>query len=350
MPLKLVPPRKGKSPNWTIRGTYLKVAVDQSTGTVRKAVANQVKQRLERAIECGEYPARPAVAAGPTFLSAAVAYMQAGRSPAHVGKLIEHFAETPLTEIGQAAIDEAAVAIYPNVTPASRNRTVYTPCSAILRHAGVELKLRRPKGAKGRIVTDYLTQADASAIITAADGFDPEFALLLRFLLYTGARIGEVLALRWDEVIVEEATARIRVSKNTDPRALQLRADLCELLAAHRPPEPQGRVFRFHQGGWLKESLLRAKLIACGLPARERPKKGESHKAPPNRLSWVNFHTFRHTYASWMRKYGGLDEIGLVATGNWRDPRSARRYAHAVARDEWSKVEMLPDVGGKRSA
>jgi len=27
---------------------------------------------------------------------------------------------------------------------------------------------------------------------------------------------------------------------------------------------------------------------------------------------------------------GGLDEIGLVATGNWRDPRSARRYAHAV--------------------
>ena len=35
-----------------------------------------------------------------------------------------------------------------------------------------------------------------------------------------------------------------------------------------------------------------------------------------------------------MRRYGGLDDIGLAATGRWRDPRSARRYAHAVAREE----------------
>jgi hypothetical protein len=50
-----------------------------------------------------------------------------------------------------------------------------------------------------------------------------------------------------------------------------------------------------------------------------------------------------------MRRYGGLDEIGLVATGNWRDPRSARRYAHAVSRDEWNKVEMLPAVSRGKS-
>jgi integrase len=66
-------------------------------------------------------------------------------------------------------------------------------------------------------------------------------------------------------------------------------------------------------------------------------------------LSWVNFHTFRHTYATWMRRYGGLDEIGLVATGHWRDPRSARRYAHAISREEWSKVEMLPAIGRGKS-
>jgi len=45
----------------------------------------------------------------------------------------------------------------------------------------------------------------------------------------------------------------------------------------------------------------------------------------------------------------GLDEIGLVATGNWRDPRSARRYAHAVAREEWSKVDLLPSIGRGKS-
>ena len=43
----------------------------------------------------------------------------------------------------------------------------------------------------------------------------------------------------------------------------------------------------------------------------------------------------------------GADVQGLVATGNWRDPRSAARYAHAVAREEWERVESLPSVGGE---
>jgi hypothetical protein len=49
-----------------------------------------------------------------------------------------------------------------------------------------------------------------------------------------------------------------------------------------------------------------------------------------------------------MRRYGGADVQGLVATKNWRDPRSAARYAHAVARDEWNRVDQLPTVGNIR--
>jgi hypothetical protein len=41
---------------------------------------------------------------------------------------------------------------------------------------------------------------------------------------------------------------------------------------------------------------------------------------PPYRLSWVTFHTFCHTWATWMRRFGGADLQGLVATGRWRDP------------------------------
>jgi len=62
------------------------------------------------------------------------------------------------------------------------------------------------------------------------------------------------------------------------------------------------------------------------------------------RLDWVNFHSFRHTWASWMRRYAGTDVQGLVATGNWRDPKSAARYSHAVAREEWQGVDDLPSV------
>ncbi len=33
MPLKLIPPREGKSPNFTVRGTYLGQYVDRSAGS-----------------------------------------------------------------------------------------------------------------------------------------------------------------------------------------------------------------------------------------------------------------------------------------------------------------------------
>lgn len=351
MPLRLVAPRKGKSPNFTIRGTHLKVAVDRSSGTDRKALARKVLRSIESKIERGEFSRDAPRADAPTFLSAAVAYMKAGRSRRYVAKLIEHFGETMLSELDQAAIDRAAVTIYPAVTPCTRNRCVYTPVSAILRHAGREDKLRRPKGSKGRTVTDFLMPDDATSIIAAAEVIDPELALLLKFLLYTGVRLGEALRLRWADVSLEESGARVGTSKNGDPRMLRLRVDLVEGLAAHRPEEDRTahpRVFRFHQGGHMKHQLLRAKLAACGLPCpARRPKKW---KPPLYRFPWVNFHTFRHTWASWMRIYGATDVLGLVATGNWRDPRSAARYAHAVAREEWKRVDDLPSVEKKRTA
>ena len=349
MPLKLVPPRAGKTPFWSIRGTHIGVYVDRSAKTPRKAVATRIKRDIEGAIERGEYSKTERRVNAPTFLSAAVAYMQAGGSRRGVAQLIEHFGEQPLP-LAQADIDAAALAIKPGVTPATRNTYVYTPVSAIQRHALGDKapKIRRPKGAKGRVVTDYLEPADAAAVIAAAEAVDAEFAELLRFLTYTGCRLGEALALHWPNVAIEERAARIRTSKNGDPRSIRIRADLCVSLAARRPANGEGRVFRFHQGGHLKHMLMRAKLAALGLPCPPRRPKG--WKQPPNRLSWVNFHSFRHTYATWMRKYGGLDEIGLVATGNWRDPRSARRYAHAVPREEWDKVEALPAMTRGKSA
>ncbi|MGA7809661.1 hypothetical protein [Bradyrhizobium sp.] len=186
MPLKLYPPREGKTPNWTIRGTYLHVFVDRSAGTPKKSVAQAELTKLENAIERGDYPPKPKQAAQPTFLSAAVAYMKAGRSRRYVGKLIAHFRETPLTDIDQAAIDAAALAIYPNVTPATRNVAVYTPVGAILHHAGVDIVVKRPKGHKGNPKTLFLLPPDAFAIIKAADAIDPEMGRLLTFLLYTG--------------------------------------------------------------------------------------------------------------------------------------------------------------------
>jgi integrase len=106
------------------------------------------------------------------------------------------------------------------------------------------------------------------------------------------------------------------------------------------------RLFKFNDGGHFKHLLLRAKLKVCGLPCPKRRPVG--WKVPEYRLAFVGFHTFRHTWATWMRRYGGADVQGLVATGNWRDPRSAMRYAHVVSREEWDRVDSLPSSGKER--
>src|SRR4051794_17051023 len=104
MPLKLAPPRKDKSPYWSVRGTYLGQYVDRSAKTTKRAVAKQVLEQWQRQIEQAEF----AVTGETTFLSAAVAYMKHGGDRRPLKKLIHHFGESPVRLIDQAAIEDAA--------------------------------------------------------------------------------------------------------------------------------------------------------------------------------------------------------------------------------------------------
>jgi integrase len=248
----------------------------------------------------------------------------------------------------QAQIDKAAVEMYPNVLPTTRNNCVYVPVSAIMHHALGDAcpVIRRPKGSKGRIKTDFMWPADAFAIIEAADTIDAEFGLYLRLLIYTGIRKGEGLKLLAADVKPEERAAWLRHSKNEDPRMLKLQMDLVSPLFEHLKNHSGDRLFRFNDGGHFKHLLLRAKLAVCEKPCPKRRPTG--WKPPEYRLAFVGFHTFRHTWATWMRRYGGADVQGLAETKNWRDPRSAARYAHVVAREEWDRVDSLPSMGNTR--
>lgn len=339
MPLYLRAPRK-KTHSFEIRGTYLGVRVEQTTGTSKRPVALAKLRDRERAIERGEWPPAeaPVDPGEPTFMTACAAYIETGGEQRYIKPLIRHFGHTPLSEITQDAIDRAALALRPDAGPATRNRCVYSPVSAVLRHAMGEdaPTVRRPKGAKGKVRTDFLSETDARSIIMAADA---DLAILLQFLLYTGCRLGEALALTWEEIDLDKRLAWVRMSKNGDPRTCLLREDLTSSLV---PLKGTGQVFKFRQGGHLKWKLRRATLKACGIEAPER--RPDKFKVPPHRLGWVNFHTCCHTWATWMRRYGGADVAGLVATGRWRDARVAGRYAHTVARDEWARVEKLPTI------
>jgi integrase len=322
MPLKLVPPRAGKSPNYTVRGTYLGFYVDRSTGVSDAKTARKVLQKIERDIERGTFSEK----AGPTFASAALAYMKAGGDERFIQPLLDHFKERPLAEIDQEAIDNAAFQIYPNASPATRNRQVYTPISAILKHVGHAFQLKRPKGSAGIKKLNWLRPEEAERIFTAAKKIDEEFSIFLVVLCYTGLRLSEALHLGVREVSLQESFAYIPDTKTDEPRAVFLPPVVVDALNHHPRgmDRPKQTVFRFRKNGYLYNFLK------------------DTKKAAGEDLAWVTFHSFRHTYGTWMRQYGGLDTRGLVGTGTWKDEKSAARYSHVVVSEEAKKAMLLP--------
>jgi hypothetical protein len=163
MPIKLVVPRLGKTPNWSIRGTYLGVHVNRSTGTSDKRCAGKILAKIKDEIERGAY-AKPGEA---TFISAAIAYMKSNGEKRFLPPLIRHFGDLPLSQLNQGALDTAAVALYPRGSAAPRSRQVHSPVSAILKLAGVADRLRRPKGGRGARRLFFFTPEQAGRLLAA---------------------------------------------------------------------------------------------------------------------------------------------------------------------------------------
>lgn len=323
MPLKLIPPRAGKTPYWYVRGTHLGIAMDRSTKAIERETARAVLRKWKDEIERGCF----AVAGEPTFVDAATDYIAATGKERFVRRLTEHFGFTPLREITQKAIDDAAITLYPHAQPATRNRHVHTVVSAILKHSGEATTLRRPKGSRGHKRVNWLKPAEAFALFDAADRRDAEFGLFLRTLVYTGMRLSEATGMRIARIDLANAFGYVPTTKNSDPRGVHFPPTIVAALANHprgmdRPAET---VFRFRKCGrlytWLDEAFA-----------------GAGIKVPPR----TGFHLLRHTWATWMRQYGGLDVRGLVGTGAWSDEQSAARYAHVVATDEARRADLLP--------
>jgi integrase len=318
MPLKLCPPRK--SPFWSVRGTYLGIYVNRSTKAGKRAIAAKVLKQIEREIECGEFAERGET----TFASAAAAYMKAGGERTYVKRLLQHFGEKPIRSIDQTAIDAAASAIYPRAAAATRNRSVYTPVCAILRRAGQRIDLRRPIGSGGSRTTAWLWPEQAFAFFDEAEKLDQEFAALCITLCYTGMRLSEALKLTWNDVRLADGFAYVPTTKNDEPRAVFL-PPVAVAALGNLNVDMGGRCFRYTKSGHLYH-LLRAAAFKSGVTLPERSA----------------FHIFRHTYATWMRREAGLDTKGLVATGAWKDRKSADRYEHVVVSEEARKAVLLP--------
>jgi integrase-like protein len=328
MPIRIVPPQPGRTSCYTLRGTYLGYYVERSTRSREKSLATSIRAKIMREIERGLL-ARPS---GPGFAAAAAAYLKAGGDGTFLELIIERLGHTPIAEIDQMTIDHLAAELYPDGTAATRNRQVYTPISAVLKRAGIEKKIKRPKGWRGNKLTHWLTPEQAFAVFRAAEKIAAppdtraKFRILLIVLCYTGMRLSEGLRIERQRIDRAASTVLLPRTKNGEPRLVYLPPIVMEALASFPGGiEGIGRLFSFHAGGRLYDLLdMTMKIADIELPRR------------------VGFHVWCHTWATWMRQHGRLDTYDLVRTNRWADAESANRYSHVVLSEQARRADLLP--------
>jgi integrase len=323
MSLKLVK-RHGQR-NWYIRGSVRGIAIDKSTLTDNEAAADAIRIKEEsRLLNRSVFGEKASV----LFVEAAVQYMEQGGETRFLQPIIDYFKGSKLADISQVDIDAAARAIYPSAAPATINRQIHTPISAILK-MGAKRKwcdsvtIERPTQPKGRIRWLRIDEAER-LVECAADHLKP----LLRFLFGTGARISEALALQWSDVDLKKCHAIFQDTKNGERRGVPLPASVVASLSnlKHRV----GPVFLTNKG---KPYLVKS-------DGGGQVKKAFATACRRAAITDFTPHDCRHTFATWhYAKHRNIAELMQIC--GWKSPNMALRYAHANVENLLDGVNAL---------
>ena len=182
---------------------------------------------------------------------------------------------------------------------------------------------------KERFLTDTEVAILGQALIEMeCDGLLPWVAsAAIKLLLLTGARRGEILALRWEEVDLDRGCLRLKDSK-TGAKVIRLATAALSLLRTL--PRSSGWVLPAAKGSGHYVGLpkhwdaVRARANAIAVSRAER--EGRSLKGVPS-FDGVRLHDLRHSFASFAVQSGGpLFLVGKVL--GHKQARTTERYAH----------------------
>lgn len=196
--------------------------------------------------------------------------------------------------------------------------------------AGID-KLPEPPGR-----TRFLDDGERERLISACrHSGDHTLLSLVLCALSSGARVGELLALRWRDLDLtgEVGTGVIHTSKSGEGRTLHFVGQALVALREHakvRPISQHGRIFASDLTGRYPYQYQE--------PFRDACQAAE--------IDNFKFHDLRHSCASYLAQNGAsLLEIGLVL--GHKSPATTQRYAH-LARDHTR--ELVGRVLGKKLA
>lgn len=337
MPLRIVRHKK-RSPHWYIRGTVRGQAVFETTGTDESGAAEAIRIRreaelLERSVFGG--------GAAVTFGEAVISYLEAGGEARFLGRadakgawnlLLGELGRTPLARIGQEEADRVARKLYPAAGPATRKRQCYIPLSAVLNHAARRKWCPRPVIAHPAQPPSRSTWMTPEKFAKLLPHCAPQLRRFLIVGAYTGARLSEILRLDWDEdVDLARRAILFRRTKNGEMRSVAIADPLLIELSAVPEAARHGRMFRW------------ASKISVYVPLKNACRRAGVPYLPPHQIG-------RHTFATWLRIYAGLDLPGLKEVGGWKSIASVARYAHVAPGEAARAVNLLPAVQNPCSA
>ena len=167
----------------------------------------------------------------------------------------------------------------------------------------------------------FLTEAEADLLLEILGRRSPPWRDMAELSLLTGLRMMEIKRLRGSDVSLETRTLRV-LGKSGKREAVLLLPRAAEILAARLdrpgPLFPRAPHYQFY-----------AALAESGLNAGVSDVR---HK--------VRFHTFRHTFASWLVQRGaGMHAIQRLM--RHASPAMTQRYAHLRPEDLQTALELL---------
>jgi len=332
MPLRLKR-YEARGPNWYLRGSVRGINIFETTGTDDRQAAEAIRIKRESEILDRSVFGR---GASLTFAEAAVSYLEQGGEARFLGVenvktgkwsgLIGHFGNKPLCSIGQEQADEAAKALYPGTTAATRKRQAYAPLMAVLNHAAERGWLNVPKIKAPRVKEVQVQWATPEYVAKLLPHCTPRLRRFVMVIVYTGARLSEALRVDWDrDVDLAGRHLTLVRTKNGKMRTCHIPDPLFHELLKVPERDRTGPMFEW-----------------AGKCAVHRPLRNACEAAG---LAYLSPHKLgRHTYATWLRRYAKRDLKGLQQDGGWDSINAVARYAHVVPGETAIAVDLLPSV------
>lgn len=181
----------------------------------------------------------------------------------------------------------------------------------------------------------YWTAAESDAFLDVIRQRRPRWYPLFLTALRTGLRLGELAALRWEDVDFERGRINVRRSyshgvetrpKNGRGRALPMSPQLREVLLAHRgAAASQERVFLSAEGKLLDPDRVKHPLWYGTKIAGVRS---------------IRFHDLRHSFASQL-VIAGVSLYKVQELLGHQDSKMTMRYAHLSPEAQADAVQVL---------